>query len=237
MIKYIFIGLSFLCLLNITVHADPVSTSQSQHKEEIGFGLGALIGGLIAGPAGAVIGAAGGSWFGNKGDEKDVRISGLEKRITEKQTESAALQKELSNLQSLDLQALQKVKLDSRFSTLEALSRGVSLTVYFRTNSADIDAEIITRLERLADYLQHFPEIQLYLEAHADRRGNTLYNKQLSQQRAHTVKRILIEAGLDRHRIHPYAHGESQALAAEGDQEGYVFDRRVSIQLTLNSEV
>lgn len=237
MIKYIFISLSFLCLLNITVHADPVSTSQSKHKDEIGFGIGALIGGLIAGPPGAVIGAAGGAWYANKGDKKDVRISGLEKRLSEEQTESASLQKQLSKLQSQDIQTLQKVKLDSRSSALEALSRGVSLTVYFRTNSADIDTEIIARLERLADYLQHFPKIQLYLEAHADRRGNTLYNKQLSQQRAHTVERILIGAGLNRHRIHPYAHGESQALAAEGDQEGYVFDRRVSIQLTLNSEV
>lgn len=32
-------------------------------RENIGFGLGAIIGGLIAGPPGAVIGAAGGSMF------------------------------------------------------------------------------------------------------------------------------------------------------------------------------
>ncbi len=237
MIKYIFIGLSILCLFNITAHANPVSKQPTQHKDGIGFGLGALIGGLIAGPPGAIIGAAGGTWIGNKDANKDKKISSLEARLQQKQTELAYLQNEFSNRQSQYGKELQKVKLDKQFSALEEISHGVSLTVYFRTNQADIALEIIPRIERLANFLQEFPEIQLHLDAHADRRGQDYYNKRLSRRRAKSVETELVRAGLNNKRIHTHAYGESQALAAEGDQEGYVFDRRVIIHLTLDTEV
>ena len=37
-------------------------------------------------------------------------------------------------------------------------------------------------------------------------------------------------------RIHAHAYGESEALSALGDDEGYVFDRRVNIHVTLHTE-
>ena len=60
MIKYLVIGTIFLCLFNITAHAGPVTHKTKPHKDVIGLGVGAIIGGLIAGPPGAIIGAAGG---------------------------------------------------------------------------------------------------------------------------------------------------------------------------------
>lgn len=236
MLKYMFIGLSFLCLFNIAAHASPESINNPGHKEGIGLGIGALIGGLIAGPPGAIIGAAGGAWFGDKHETKDGKISGLEKRLVEKQTELAYLQNQFTDLQSAYGKELQKVKLDKQFSALDKLSRGVSLTVHFRTDSANIDQAAIPRIERLAGFLKDLPEVQLQLEAHADQRGAPYYNKRLSQLRAQSVRNELIRAGIPANRIHIHAHGETQAKAVTGDREAYVFDRRVTILLTLDSE-
>ena len=239
MIKIVLLFLSSLCLFNIAVHANPLTArnTAADHKEEAGLGMGAIIGGLIAGPPGAIIGAAGGAWFGNKQEKKDSKLTLLEQRLIEKQAELAYLQNEFTGLQSTLGQKLQKVKTEKRFGALEDLSRGGSLTVYFRTNSAEIDAEIIPRITKLATFVKEFPEIQLQIEAHADRRGHSNYNKQLSKQRAQVISQELIRAGLDSTRIHAHAYGESEALSAIGDDEGYVFDRRVNIHLTLNTEI
>ncbi len=56
-----------LFLLSTITHAetDKQQSTENIGNEGLGFGIGALIGGLIAGPPGALIGAAGGSIFGN----------------------------------------------------------------------------------------------------------------------------------------------------------------------------
>jgi len=236
MIKLIVLTLSILCLFNIAVHANPLTfrNTAADHKEETGLGMGVIIGGLIAGPPGAIIGAAGGAWLGNNQKRKDNEFVLLEKKLMKKKSELAYLRNEFSDLQNS--QALKKVSREKRFSSLQELSRGVSLTVYFRTNSTKVDAEIIPRISRLADFLKEFPEIQLQLEAHADRRGDTDYNKSLSKQRAQVVSQELVRAGLDSSRIHAHSFGESKAISAIGDEEGYIFDRRVNIHLTLDTE-
>lgn len=236
MIKYLLVGLTFLCLFNIAAHAGPATEKARAHKEEMGLGLGAIIGGLIAGPPGAIVGAAGGAWYGDRQEKKDDKLAALNKRLVDKQTQLAGLQKEFADQQARRDMELQKVKLDRQVSALDKLSRGITLTVFFRTNSFSLEPENAARIEHLAQYLQDFPEIQLNLEAYADRRGTEEYNNRLSRQRADAVRQALIHSGLQAKRIHTHAHGESGASAADGDVEGYVFDRRVRIQLSLDNQ-
>ena len=104
---------------------------------------------------------------------EDEKLAELETRIQDKQVEFAYLQKQFADLQSAYGRQIHKAKLENRLSSLDELSRGISLAVYFRTDSAEIDPEVISRVEQLAEYLRELPEIRLYLEAHADRRGKT----------------------------------------------------------------
>ena len=237
MLKYALIGLSFLCLFNIAAYAGPDSVQASTTKEGVGLSLGAIIGGLIAGPPGAIIGAAGGSWFADRQHDKEIKVTELEKRLMEKQIELAHLQNKFSNIQSQHDQALQTVKLNKQYSALNQLSHGITLTLHYRTNSADIDPSYLPRLQRLANLLKGLPELKIQLEAHADQRGAPYYNKRLSQQRAQLVKEELLRSGIQAGRIYIHAYGETQANTTTHDPEVYVFDRRVTIQLTLDSEV
>ena len=239
MIKYALLILSSLCIFNIAVYANPVTSRNTTptHKEETGLGIGAIIGGLIAGPPGAIIGAAGGAWLGEREQQEEDKLFALEQRLLEKQGELVALRGEFEHLQGSFGQQMQKVKMEQQAGALEQLSKGVSLVVYFRTDSADINSDNLGRLQQLARFVKDVPEIQLQLSAHADHRGATQHNLELSRKRAQAVSQALLSTGLDSRRIHSHAYGESAAVAGPEDEEAFVFDRRVNIQLTLDTEI
>ena len=65
-------------------------------------------------------------------------------------------------------------------------------------------------------YLQLRPEAHLILEAHADHRGTSEYNKALSQRRADRVKSSLVENGIPAANIETHALGKEENLK---DQE------------------
>lgn len=238
MLKLVLLGLVSLSLFNIVAYANPPAskTTEPNHKQEAGLGLGALIGGLIAGPPGAIIGAAGGAYLGDKEKQEDMKTADLKQRLLEKQSELAYLQDQFSDMQMQYGSELQKVKLQNRTSALKKLSKGVFLTVYFRTDSAKLDDKVTTDISRLAEFLNEMPDIQLHLEAHADQRGSDHYNQNLSRKRAMAVQQALINAGINQKRIHAHSYGEARAEASDGDIEGYIFDRRVNIILTLNTQ-
>lgn len=238
MIKYTLLVAGSLCIGNIAAHADPLVPhhSAADHQEEVGLGIGALIGGLVAGPPGAIIGAAGGAWLGKREEQDAVKLSTLEQRLLEKRAELAAVQDEFRALRDRQARQLQQVSLQKPHGALQDLSAGIALTVFFRTNSTLIEPEFLPDLDRLAHLVRDVPGIQVELEAHADRRGRQQHNQRLSEQRARAVGQKLLAAGLDASRIRSQALGEAQARAATGDEEGYVFDRRVTIRLSLDTE-
>jgi outer membrane protein OmpA-like peptidoglycan-associated protein len=226
-----------LSLFVSQAYAMELPRSPATNKENTGFGIGAIIGGLLAGLPGIVIGAAGGTWFGAHDSEKDDKIAALAKRLQDKEVELAYLQSEFSRTRSKFASDLQNVKLEKGKTALEQLSNGISLAIYFRTNSADITPETLPRIKRLVTFIGQFPEIHLQLEGHADRRGSNAHNMRLSQKRINTVKNELVNAGFLLQHIHTHAYGETQAATGGDDIEGFIFDRKVIIQLTLDTEV
>ena len=217
--------------------ADQNSTEAVTQNETAGFGLGALIGGLIAGPAGAVIGAAGGTLYGNHTGKKQDQIALLEQQLQDKQIDLVRLQNEFSNIQAEYAGNLQKVATENRQTTLEKLADGISFSIYFRTNESHMDMNLAPHIQDLVNLIRDVPDIRVLVEAYADERGLPSYNLQLSRARAKTLQNELVNAGLPANRIIQHAYGEARSRAVNGDIEGYIFDRRVDIRLTLDSEV
>lgn len=229
-----------LLLVSILTHAETDNHSsniENIEKESIGFGLGAIIGGLIAGPPGAVIGATGGSLFGNNKTKKDAYAS-LEKQLQQKSNELALLQNNRAHQIALGrselARALHKVGLENKQSALKKLENGLSMSVYFRTNDDVIDNTLLPHIHELASLIYGYPELKVQLSAHADHRGKPTYNMALSKSRAQAVRNALIKAGVPGNRIYSHAHGEANANAR--DRESLIFDRRVDIHLTINTE-
>ena len=219
----------------VVVAADSDST-QTIH-ETAGFGIGALIGGLIAGPPGAVIGAAGRTLYGNHNAKKDARLTTLQQQLHEKNIEFVKLQQEFNNTQLAWAENLKKVALEKHRAALKKLSNSISFSVYFRTDDSGLDPTLTPHIRDLVNLILDSPGIKVQLEAHADHRGQPEYNMKLSRARANSVRAELIRAGLQANRIQYHAYGESRARSTEGDIEGYIFDRRVDLLLTLDSEI
>jgi outer membrane protein OmpA-like peptidoglycan-associated protein len=239
MSKLIMTGIIALCLFNIVAHAEPASADSKpfKHKEELGIALGAIIGGLIAGPPGAIIGMASGIWMGGNDQLKDEKITSLNTELITKQANISNMENSFNNMQLQYANKIQKVALNNRISSLEELSNGVSLAVYFRTESADIDTESEPRIQKLAEFLKQFPEIRLLIEGYADKRGSIQFNRQLGEKRALAVETALLQSGIHENRIFTHSYGESRANANEADVDGILFDRRVNITLTLDSQI
>ena len=227
-----------LFLLSTITHAESDGLSDSKN-EGIGFGIGAIIGGLIAGPPGAVLGAAGGSFFGHKKTKHDVALTSLEKQLRQKNKELALLQSELAQnitqRRSEIARAMRNVSLENKHSALKKLENGLSMSIYFRTNGSIIDSTFLPHIHELATLIRHYSELRIQLFAHADHRGKPEHNMVLSKARAQSVRNSLIKAGVPDSRIYSHAHGETNAR--NKDREGLIFDRRVDIHLTIESEV
>lgn len=226
-----------LLLFHPFVSAAGDSNGEADTNNGLGFGIGALVGGLLAGPPGFIIGAASGAVIGDRHDRKNVEIAELEKTLNAKSIELAYQQNELDKTRAGFEAEFQKVMMNRDIQALEKLSQGISYVIYYRTNEASIRTEVMPSIQQLAELVKPYPEIQIRIEGFADKRGSDDYNLALSKQRIDQVRTALIDAGIKSARIQTQAFGERQSTAKQGDNEGYLFDRRVTINLTLDREV
>ena len=226
-----------LISLQSIVAANDIQTEPASTKENIGFGIGTLIGGVLAGPIGVVIGAGGGTWLGARENKTDKTIASLEKELNAKSIEIAYQQNELAETKEKYKKEFQKVMLNKETRSLEKLSEGISYVIYYKTNEAEIHHAILPEIQKLANLIKTYPEIKIQISGYADYRGSDNHNLVLSKERVSNVRTEFIKAGISNQRFQTHAHGESKASANEGDTESYVFDRRVTISLTLNQEV
>ena len=213
------------------IQAEPAST-----KENVGFGIGTLIGGILAGPIGVVIGAGGGAWLGAHENKTDKTIVSLEKELNAKSIEIAYQQNELAETKKKYKKEFQKVMLNKETQSLEKLSDGISYVIYYKTNEAEIQHTILSEIKKLANLIKIYPQIQIQISGYTDYRGSDSHNLILSKERIDNVRAEFMKAGISSQRFQTHAYGEHRASANEGETESYVFDRRVTINLTLNQE-
>jgi len=228
-------ALLFISLLAIQsiASADDIQHVSST-KETAGFSIGAILGGLLAGPPGAIIGAVSGSWFGTRETNADKSIALLEKQLNAKSMELAYHQNELAYVRKTFEEEFQRVVHSKEIQSLENLSQGISYVIYYKTNDAEIRHDIRPKIQQLVELIKPYPQIHIQIEGHADYRGSKKYNMSLSKKRIDKVRTEFINAGISNQRLQMQAYGERQTTAKQGDSEAYVFDRRVTINLTLD---
>jgi len=82
--------------------------------------------------------------------------------------------------------------------------------VMFDYNSYDINPKYIDSLNTLINILERNPSFVIELAAHTDSRNTKQYNLELSQKRAQSVVRFLIDNGIDSARLVPKGYGENK---------------------------
>jgi outer membrane protein OmpA-like peptidoglycan-associated protein len=112
--------------------------------------------------------------------------------------------------------------------------RGLVITlgdVLFETDRADLRASATGKLLQLVTVLRDNPDRAVLIEGHADARGTSGYNLNLSQRRAQTVERFFVANGIDSNRVVATGYGEDYPVASNATREGQTMNRRVEVVL------
>ena len=100
--------------------------------------------------------------------------------------------------------------------------------IYFEYDSDVIKKESYGILDAVAATLEGNPDIQLIeIQGHTDNRGNDAYNLDLSNRRAASVKRYLVDKGISDDRLTSQGYGESQPIVRKNNEAAWAKNRRV----------
>ena len=84
--------------------------------------------------------------------------------------------------------------------------------IYYDLDKAEIRADAEPTLRALARDLQLNPDIRIRMGAHTDCRGGDAYNRDLSQRRAESAVKFLVDQGVAPARLEATGYGEDVAL-------------------------
>lgn len=82
--------------------------------------------------------------------------------------------------------------------------------IFYDFDKYSLRKESETALDELVKLLEQNPNVTIELSAHCDYKGSDAYNKKLSQRRAETVVRYLIEKGIKTDRLTPVGYGKQK---------------------------
>ena len=108
----------------------------------------------------------------------------------------------------------------------EDLVANVGDRVFFETDSSQVQGEGRSTLERQSAWLNRYPQVQVYVEGHADERGTREYNIALGARRATNTKNYLVSRGIAPNRIRTISYGKERPVAVCNDISCWSQNRR-----------
>ncbi len=113
-----------------------------------------------------------------------------------------------------------------------AMKKGGDVTlrnIYFEFDSAELTAESFDGINEVCDFLLEYPDLKIEIVGHTDDMGDESYNQRLSERRAESVAKALIDRGVSAERIKTKGCGSTQPLLPNNFDELRDFNRRVSM--------
>ena len=106
-----------------------------------------------------------------------------------------------------------------------------TIIVLFNSNSDKFLDLFADKLNKMADYVHKKPSTKIKLAGYTDNLGSKAYNLKLSVKRAGTIKRYLLNKGLDEDEIIVVGYGEANPIAPNDTPSGRYQNRRVEASL------
>lgn len=103
--------------------------------------------------------------------------------------------------------------------------------VQFEIDKADLKADAYPVLDEIEAGLKAQPTIKVEVQGHTDSTGTADYNQGLSEKRAASVVKHLINKGIAAERLTPKGYGLTKPIAANETVEGRTRNRRVELKL------
>src|SRR5215471_15226438 len=102
--------------------------------------------------------------------------------------------------------------------------------VHFAFNESALTAEARTQLNELSDCIKKGNLKKVTLEGHADERGTEEYNLQLSNRRAASVRKYLVDLGVAPTKLDTVGYGENRPAVEGHNEEAWAANRRVEFR-------
>ncbi len=106
--------------------------------------------------------------------------------------------------------------------------------IYFDLDKDTIKPKSRPVLDRAVAVLKEFPTIRIEISGHTDSTGSVAYNKDLSGRRAASVKRYLVENGIDTNRIETRGAGPDEPVDTNKTAAGRAKNRRIEFTILVN---
>ena len=111
------------------------------------------------------------------------------------------------------------------------------LAAVFQNINFDYDNSLVKgetnaeRVRRIAEYLRSHPNTYVFVEGHCDQRGFQKYNQALGAKRANSVRKMLLELGVDKDHVFTVSYGKDRLLVPEENEEAFRQNRRVEFKI------
>ncbi len=110
--------------------------------------------------------------------------------------------------------------------------RGMVITlgdVLFNTNKAQVKPGGMRNVQKVADFLNRYPQQKVLIEGYTDSTGSSALNQDLSDRRANSVRMALVDMGVNTNRVATRGYGEEYPIASNDTAANRQLNRRVEI--------
>jgi outer membrane protein OmpA-like peptidoglycan-associated protein len=168
-----------------------------------------------------------------KADAMTARAENAEQKVATSQARSDAD----AALLAANVSEQQAAELQRQLEILQAkpTDRGLVLTLgdtLFATGRSEIKSGATANLDRLGNFLTEYPNRTASIEGFTDSMGSEDSNQMLSERRADSVKRYLVERGVQSQRLTSTGRGESAPVADNETTAGRQQNRRVEVVIS-----
>jgi outer membrane protein OmpA-like peptidoglycan-associated protein len=108
----------------------------------------------------------------------------------------------------------------------------ITQQIHFEYNKDKIRPESFPILDAVAEVLEKNPDIKLEVQGHTDNRGSAHYNKDLSNRRAHSVRKYLAAKGIAPDRLTAQGYGFDRPIVDNSTEQNRALNRRVQFVRT-----
>lgn len=117
------------------------------------------------------------------------------------------------------------------------IKRFILKNMFFATDKTKILPSSESALQELFKLLSDNPDIRIRIIGHTDDVASDEYNQKLSEGRSKSVKKEMVDRGIDSKRIETAGHGEKDPIVANDSDEHRQMNRRVEIEILEGASV
>lgn len=104
--------------------------------------------------------------------------------------------------------------------------------IHFDTNKHEVVfQEDSQTIKKIASYMKQNPKLFLFTEGHCDERGAANYNMALGTRRSNSVRKALVQEGIDPNRIFTISYGLERPISTGHGPESWKENRRAQFKL------